>query len=114
MRRILLTLSLSLALAGCTMGDVEPQRRHAPVMRSMPDLFDCLRVNRLALVSALPPVTVHLCRVGALRAHSSPPPARPIGGEARQGDVRRHPRYDPSSLSCQDLSTRRASQPTAT
>ena len=52
MRRILLTLSLSLALAGCTMGDVEPQRRHAPVMRSMPDLFDCLRANRLALVSA--------------------------------------------------------------
>ena len=52
MRRTLVFLSLSLVLAGCAMGDVEPKRRHAPVMRSMPDIFDCLRVNRLSLVSA--------------------------------------------------------------
>jgi glycerophosphoryl diester phosphodiesterase len=43
---------LLLLLSACTVGAVQTHRPPAPVMRAMPDVFDCLRENRLALVSA--------------------------------------------------------------
>ena len=41
-----------LILSACAMGRVDTHRPPAPVMRAMPDVFDCLRERRLALVSA--------------------------------------------------------------
>ena len=52
MRFCLLPLPVFLIVAGCSMGRVETHRPPAPVMRPMPEVFDCLRERRLALVSA--------------------------------------------------------------
>ncbi len=51
-RTLALPLALALLLSACTVGTLETTRKAAPVMRPLPDVFDCLRERRLALVSA--------------------------------------------------------------
>jgi glycerophosphoryl diester phosphodiesterase len=48
----LLALGLALLVSGCTVRTLETTRPAAPVMRPMAEVFDCLREQRLALVSA--------------------------------------------------------------
>ena len=53
MARLPLLLAAALLASGCTVGSMEPTRTPAPVMaRPLPEVFDCLRERRLALVSA--------------------------------------------------------------
>ena len=53
MARLHLLLAAALLASGCTVGSLETNRRPAPVMaRPLPEVFDCLRERRLALVSA--------------------------------------------------------------
>lgn len=53
MARLLLLLATALLASGCTVGALDTTRRAAPEMvRPLPDVFDCLRERRLALVSA--------------------------------------------------------------
>lgn len=53
MARLPLLLALALLASGCTVASLQTIRRPTPVMvRPLPDLFDCLRERRLALVSA--------------------------------------------------------------
>jgi glycerophosphoryl diester phosphodiesterase len=47
-----LPILLALLASGCTVGSVQTYRVPAPVIRPMPEVFDCLRERRLALVSA--------------------------------------------------------------
>jgi glycerophosphoryl diester phosphodiesterase len=53
MARFPLLLAAALLASACTTGTLDNTRRPAPVMaRPLPDVFDCLRERRLALVSA--------------------------------------------------------------
>lgn len=45
-------LFLALLIAGCTVETVDTHRRYAPAAPELSKVFDCLRTNRLALVSA--------------------------------------------------------------
>jgi glycerophosphoryl diester phosphodiesterase len=53
MSRLSLLLAAALLAPGCTVDSLDPTRRAAPEMvRPLPEVFDCLRERRLALVSA--------------------------------------------------------------
>lgn len=53
MARFTLLLAAAVLVSGCTVGALETTRRPAPEMvRPLPEVFDCLRERRLALVSA--------------------------------------------------------------